>query len=57
MAPPLEYDEATGELVNVCIDCGSGPCSTFNDRCLSCHEAHLLPRELEVIDFDDEVPC
>lgn len=45
---PLEYDEETGELVNVCIDCGSGPASTFNDRCLRCHEAQLLPAGVDL---------
>lgn len=43
---PLIYDEEIGVLVNVCIDCGSGPCSTFNDRCLRCHDAAMLPPEL-----------
>lgn len=43
---PLIYDEEVGVFVNVCIDCGSGPCSTFNDRCTRCHEAALLPPKL-----------
>lgn len=52
---PLEYDEEIGELVNVCIDCGTGPCSTFNDRCLGCHEARLLPPEAELYSGDEAV--
>lgn len=36
---PLHYDEETGEHINVCIDCGAGPCSTFTDRCTRCQNA------------------
>jgi hypothetical protein len=41
---PLIYDKEFGELVNVCIDCEDGPCSTFNDRCMRCHDAALSRR-------------
>lgn len=54
---PLQYDEEIGELVNVCIDCGTGPVCIFNDRCTSCHDAAMLPPKLaeEPLDIDENV--